>query len=176
MRDSGFLFFFLWRCDPSRVMASSFLMFLDHTQRRTTVGRTPLDEWSARRVDLYLTTHNTHNRETSIHPVGFEPMISAGEQPHTYALDRVATETGVSHTLLNKFRWNIVLTVGTESYRGNSSFLIKDFTSTPTVLFVMLYRQCKDINVLQFLTNTVPLSESCCFKHSVGTAQTKWFS
>jgi len=37
-------FFFLWRCDPTRVMASSLLMFLDHTQRRTTVGRTPLDE------------------------------------------------------------------------------------------------------------------------------------
>jgi len=28
------------------------LMFLDHTQRRSTVGRTPLDEWSARRRDL----------------------------------------------------------------------------------------------------------------------------
>ena len=28
--------FFLWRCDPTRVIASSFLMFLDHTQRRTT--------------------------------------------------------------------------------------------------------------------------------------------
>jgi len=38
------LFFFLWRCDPTRVMASSFFRFLDHTQRRTTVGRTPLDE------------------------------------------------------------------------------------------------------------------------------------
>jgi len=37
-------FFLLWRCDPTRVMASSFLRFLDHTQRRTTVGRTPLDE------------------------------------------------------------------------------------------------------------------------------------
>ena len=43
-------------------MASSFLTFLDHTQRRTTVDRTPLDERSARRRDLYLTTHNTHNR------------------------------------------------------------------------------------------------------------------
>ena len=37
-------FFLLWRCDPTRVMSSSFLRFLDHTQRRTTVGRTPLDE------------------------------------------------------------------------------------------------------------------------------------
>ena len=42
--------------------------FLDHIQRRTTVGRTPLDEWSARRRDLYLTTHNTHKRQTSIRP------------------------------------------------------------------------------------------------------------
>ena len=27
---------------------------------KTTVGRTPLDKWSARYRDLYLTTHNTH--------------------------------------------------------------------------------------------------------------------
>jgi len=27
-----------------RPYASSFLRFIDHTQRRTTVGRTPLDE------------------------------------------------------------------------------------------------------------------------------------
>jgi hypothetical protein len=26
-----------------------------------TLARTPLDEWSARRRDLYLTTHITHN-------------------------------------------------------------------------------------------------------------------
>jgi len=35
-------------------MEHQFLMFLDHTQRRTTVGSTPLDEWWARRRDLYL--------------------------------------------------------------------------------------------------------------------------
>ena len=68
--------------------------FLDHTQQRTKVGRAPLDEWSAHRRDLYLTTHNTHNRLTSMPPVGFEPTISAGERPQTYALDRVATGTG----------------------------------------------------------------------------------
>ena len=56
-------------------------MFLDHTQRRTTVGRTPLDERSTRRRELYLTTHNTHNRQISMSPVGFEPTISAGEWP-----------------------------------------------------------------------------------------------
>ena len=37
----GFLF---GATAPQRARASSFPMFLDHTQRRTTVGRTPLDE------------------------------------------------------------------------------------------------------------------------------------
>ena len=62
-------------------MERLFLMFLDHTQRRSKVGRTPLDEWSALRRDLYLTTHDTHNRQISMPPVGFEPKISAGERP-----------------------------------------------------------------------------------------------
>jgi len=35
--------FFLWRCGPTRAMAS-FMRFLDHTQLRITVGRTSLDE------------------------------------------------------------------------------------------------------------------------------------
>ena len=77
-------------------MASSFLRFLYHTQRRTPVGRTPLAEWSARRRDLYLTTHNIHNRQTSMPPVGFEPTISEGERPQTNALDRAAAETSLS--------------------------------------------------------------------------------
>jgi hypothetical protein len=62
-------------------MERLFLMFLDHTQRRTTVGRTPLDEWSARRRDLYLTTDDNHNRQIPMPPVEFEPKISAGERP-----------------------------------------------------------------------------------------------
>ena len=50
------------RNSPQRARASRFKSFLGHTQRRTTVGRTPLDEWLACRRDLYLTTHNTNNR------------------------------------------------------------------------------------------------------------------
>jgi hypothetical protein len=57
-------------------------MFLDHAQRHSTVGRTPLDEQSARRRDLYLTTHDTHNRQISMPPVEFEPTISVGERLH----------------------------------------------------------------------------------------------
>jgi hypothetical protein len=40
----------------------------DHTQAHTTVGRTPLDEGSARRRDLYLTTQTLY--ETNIHAPG----------------------------------------------------------------------------------------------------------
>jgi hypothetical protein len=45
------------------------------TLRHTTVGRTPLDEWSAQSKDIYLTTHNTHKRQTSMPPTEFEPTI-----------------------------------------------------------------------------------------------------
>ena len=91
---SIYIYFFFRRNNPQWARASSFTRFLDHTQRRTTVGRTPLDEWSARRRDLYLTTRSTHNRQTSMPTVRFEPTISAGERPQTYALDRAATGTG----------------------------------------------------------------------------------
>ena len=36
-------------------------------------------------------------------PVGFEPTISAGERPQTYALDRTATGTGRCHKYTLKF-------------------------------------------------------------------------
>jgi len=55
-------FFFFGVTVLREAMASSFTRLLDHTQRRITVGRTPLDEGSARRRDLYLTTHNNRNR------------------------------------------------------------------------------------------------------------------
>ena len=73
---------------------SSFMRFRIYTQRRNTVGRTSLDEGPACRRDLYLTTHNTHNRQTSMPPAGFEPTIPSGERSSTYALDRAATGTG----------------------------------------------------------------------------------
>ena len=88
------LIVFLWRWGPTRAMASSVLGFLHHTQRRTTFGRTTLDEWSARRRELYLTTHSNYNRQTSMSPVGFEPTVSTGERSQSYDLDRAATGTG----------------------------------------------------------------------------------
>ena len=59
-----------WRNSPQWTRASSFTRSLDHTQRRTTVSITPLDERSARRRDLYLTTHIRHSQQTDIHAPG----------------------------------------------------------------------------------------------------------
>ena len=33
---------------------------LPHTVTHTTLGKTPLDDWSAQRKDLYMTTHSIH--------------------------------------------------------------------------------------------------------------------
>jgi hypothetical protein len=82
------------RQPPSGPRPPHCLGFGYHIQTRATVGRTPLDECSTRRRDLYLTTHNTQNRQTSISPAVFEPPIPASEWPKTYALDRAATEIG----------------------------------------------------------------------------------
>ena len=48
--------------------------------RHITLDKTPLDEWSARRRDFCLTTHDIHKRQISMPPVGFEPAISESEQ------------------------------------------------------------------------------------------------
>jgi len=39
--------------------------------------------------------NNNYNRRTSMNPVAFEPTISAGERPQTYALDCAATGNGI---------------------------------------------------------------------------------
>jgi hypothetical protein len=72
--------FFLWLDSPIWAWASSFRRGFTITHfRHTTFGRTTLDEGPARRRDLYLTTYNTHKRQTYMTPVGFEPTILAVE-------------------------------------------------------------------------------------------------
>jgi len=45
---ASIFFIFLRRCSLARAIVT--LRFLDHTQRSTRFGRSPLDEWSARRI------------------------------------------------------------------------------------------------------------------------------
>jgi ferredoxin-like protein FixX len=63
-----------------------------HTHTHThKLGRTLLDDGSDRRRGLYLATHNTHKRQTSMSMAWFELPIPKSEGPQTHALDRAAT-------------------------------------------------------------------------------------
>jgi len=73
-----FTFFFLGALARIRVVGSPLTEPRNHTQTHHT-RYDSLDEWSARRRDQYLTTHNAHKRETSMPSVGFEP--TAPERP-----------------------------------------------------------------------------------------------
>jgi hypothetical protein len=65
-----------------------------HSVRHSTLGKSPLDEGSARLRDLYLTTHITHKRQTSMPQAGFEPAIPVRKRLQTHTLDRAVTEIG----------------------------------------------------------------------------------
>jgi hypothetical protein len=77
------------------------------------LAKDPLDERSAQRRDLYLTTHNTHKRQTSIPPVGFEPAIPASERPQIHASDCAATG-------IERIQINISIGPQTVSVRGTA--------------------------------------------------------
>ena len=64
------------------------------TLRHTTLGRTPLFAWSTGIRDLYLTTHNTHKRQTSMPPAGFKPAIPRSGRQNSHVLDPVVTGIG----------------------------------------------------------------------------------
>ena len=99
----GPIIFFTMAQQPQLAKVSSFSMIHDHT----TLGRTPLDEWSARRRDLYPKTHNTHKRQTLMTPTGFEPIIPGSERPQNHALDSAATRIG-SKNLVSLINQSIV--------------------------------------------------------------------
>jgi hypothetical protein len=82
-------YFFLptlvWPLLPTHCRCRGFLLNLITLSDTHTLGRISLDVRSARRRDLHLTKHNTHNKQTPVPPAGFEPTISAGRatsDPH----------------------------------------------------------------------------------------------
>ena len=125
-----------------------FLMFLDHTQRRSTVGRTPVDQWSARRRDLYLTTHDTHNRQISMPTVGFEPTISAGERPQAYSFEWLQCLHLHGQASSREYK-------GTKRFRNVAKYLPDDTASsrnscTANVLQQQLQHIDNDISILTY--------------------------
>ena len=109
-------------------------MFLDHTQRRSTVGSTPLDEWSARRRNLYLTTHDTHNRQISMPPVGFEPKISAGERSAAAYLLRSCRITMVADWLFLPHQFSFLCSSSPLAFNFSNILLL-----TTDIIFLHFY-------------------------------------
>ena len=68
--------------------------FLVHSQWHITVGRTPVYEESANHRDLYLTTHNSHKRQTFMPAAGFELAVPATCRSQTIVLGRSAAVIG----------------------------------------------------------------------------------
>jgi hypothetical protein len=93
---TGKTFFFNGSTAPWGPRPPNFSRLRDHTLRHTTLGRTPRDEGPARGINLYMTTNNTHKRQISMAPVGFEPTIPTSERPQTHALDCAAIGIGFS--------------------------------------------------------------------------------
>ena len=71
---SYLLTFLVWPIIPNLCRCRGLVLHLV-ILRHTTLCRTPPNEGSTRRRDLYLTTHNTDKRQASMSPTGFEPAI-----------------------------------------------------------------------------------------------------
>ena len=97
LQSFHFMFFFIWRNSPQ--WASSFTSFIDyHNDAPKSVGLL----WTSDQLVAETSTwqHTQHSQHTNVHaPVGFEPTVSVGERPQTYALECAATGTGF-HLLL----------------------------------------------------------------------------
>jgi hypothetical protein len=63
-QNKKWVFLFAWGPTPPLPVGQDLFIHevSNHTQRCTTVGRTPLDEWSALAETFYLKTYDTHNR------------------------------------------------------------------------------------------------------------------
>jgi len=68
-------------------------------------------------------TRNTHNRQTSMPPVGFETTIPASERQQTYALERAATGTG--HPGIRDLHFHLGLRLSDSEHHKAQSFSSK---------------------------------------------------
>jgi hypothetical protein len=87
--------FLLWPFSTIPGYGFSLRGFAITLSGHTTLGRPPLNKWSAPCGDLYLARHNIKNRWVSLTPAGFEPTIPPSERPQSHTLDRAATGIGI---------------------------------------------------------------------------------
>jgi hypothetical protein len=116
--DFPYIHSFTGAYSPGRIFGLPLRgFFITHIQ---THGRTPLDEWSARRRGLYLHRTTQHINTTDIHASrGFEPATPATKRPQTCVLDRAATGIGIFPTLSRAFSsWSTVTDQVTKKFHA----------------------------------------------------------
>jgi len=92
-RQSIFIYFIIYLLVSLRLLTHSscrvLVLQLTHLVTQT-LSRTPLDYWSVRRKDLYLTTHYNRKRQRATPLAEFEPAILRSERLQTAWLPRSA--------------------------------------------------------------------------------------
>jgi len=142
---ANFFYFGATAPPPQWARASSFTRFLEYTKWSTTFGRTPLYEWSFRSGDLYLTTHNTQNRQTSIPPVGFEPS-NVSRRAAAELRPEIARPPGPA----NLAYWKIFLI----------NILEKFICHAPSLaIFTILAGLCTSRNLSLYMLNCSPIAD-----------------
>jgi hypothetical protein len=86
-RDNSYSSFSLWRNNLLELRPIHCWSF-EIIKRHTTLGRTSLEEWSARSRDHCRTTHGAYNRQIYTVPAEFEQAIPESERPQSYVSDR----------------------------------------------------------------------------------------
>ena len=118
-----------WRNSPPVGQGPSFTWFLDHTQQRTTIGRTPLDAWSAcRRVALiyiyiYCYRFSAKIRKV-IHQTCAGASISGGSQHIHIIQDKKFSSNLQAYCLLG-----VRLGLQQAALLGTATYNRKPFTS-----------------------------------------------
>ena len=113
----------------------------DHTYGHTTLCRTHLDEWSARRRDLYP----QHNKiTTDSHPrpsAGFEPVNPASEWLQNHAVDCAAS--GIGRRNVKKYSWNVDSVICKVCYVSVRTLKDNDFYKNYLFYLISLFYSSK---------------------------------
>ena len=115
---------------PSGPRPPHYLGFMI-TLRNTTHGRASLDEWSARRTELYLTTHNTHNKP----PTVFEPTIPS---------KRAAAERGATG-ISDDRTWQLKLSSVKTAEASDATNTISPITESMTLELLLRNNACRSL-------------------------------
>jgi len=103
-----------------------------------------------------LRDNTLHSQQTSMPPVGFEPIISAGERPQTYAFDRAAVwTTFINIDSANKLKKNPI-PKGTFNIHLSLDMIFTDTISIDPLLYIVTLEGYYKINSLTFASsNTI---------------------